>query len=88
MSAAGNYNARIGYEQLLEFDLCSLEPNRTSIIANSFITKMTYLVNANSPGILGHVTTNSCPFREHEEFIWLHSCLEENENYAGFIVSD
>ncbi len=25
--------------------------------------------------------------REHEEFIWLHSCLEENECYAGFIVS-
>lgn len=25
--------------------------------------------------------------REHEEFIWLHSCLDENEAYAGFIVS-
>lgn len=24
--------------------------------------------------------------REHEEFIWLHSCLEDNEAYAGFIV--
>nr|CDP98242.1 BMA-SNX-6 [Brugia malayi] len=24
--------------------------------------------------------------REHEEFIWLHTCLEENEAYAGFII--
>ncbi|MFH4983232.1 hypothetical protein AB6A40_009941 [Gnathostoma spinigerum] len=24
--------------------------------------------------------------REHEEFIWLHSCLEDNEAYAGFII--
>lgn len=25
--------------------------------------------------------------REHEEFIWLHNCLENNDDYAGFIVS-
>ena len=25
--------------------------------------------------------------REHEEFMWLHGALDENENYAGFIVS-
>lgn len=25
--------------------------------------------------------------REHEEFLWLHSVLDENESYAGFIVS-
>lgn len=25
--------------------------------------------------------------REHEEFLWLHGVLEENESYAGFIVS-
>lgn len=25
--------------------------------------------------------------RQHEEFIWLHDRFEENENYAGFIVS-
>ncbi|CAD6186659.1 unnamed protein product [Caenorhabditis auriculariae] len=24
--------------------------------------------------------------REHEEFLWLHTVLEENENYAGFII--
>lgn len=24
--------------------------------------------------------------REHEEFIWLHSCFEENEAYAGYII--
>jgi len=24
--------------------------------------------------------------REHEEFIWLHSSIEENESYAGMIV--
>ncbi|VDK55753.1 unnamed protein product [Cylicostephanus goldi] len=24
--------------------------------------------------------------REHEEFLWLHSVLDENESYAGFIV--
>jgi sorting nexin-5/6/32 len=24
--------------------------------------------------------------REHEEFIWLHNCLEDNEEYAGFII--
>lgn len=25
--------------------------------------------------------------REHEEFIWLHGCFEENEAYAGYIVN-
>lgn len=25
--------------------------------------------------------------REHDEFIWLHNSLEDNEEYAGFIVS-
>lgn len=25
--------------------------------------------------------------RQHEEFIWLHDRYEENENYAGYIVS-
>lgn len=24
--------------------------------------------------------------REHEEFIWLHNYLDNNEEYAGFIV--
>ncbi|CEF68865.1 Sorting nexin 6 [Strongyloides ratti] len=24
--------------------------------------------------------------REHSEFIWLHNCLEENKDYAGFII--
>ncbi|KAL3083049.1 hypothetical protein niasHS_010851 [Heterodera schachtii] len=24
--------------------------------------------------------------REHDEFIWLHNCLEDNEEYAGFII--
>lgn len=24
--------------------------------------------------------------REHEEFIWLHTCLVENEIYSGFII--
>ncbi|CBW44402.1 PX domain-containing protein [Caenorhabditis elegans] len=24
--------------------------------------------------------------REHEEFLWLHGTLEDNENYAGFII--
>lgn len=26
--------------------------------------------------------------RQHEEFIWLHDRFEENESYAGFIVSE
>lgn len=25
--------------------------------------------------------------RQHEEFIWLHDRFEDNEEYAGFIVS-
>jgi hypothetical protein len=25
--------------------------------------------------------------REHDEFVWLHNCLEDCEDYAGFIVS-
>ena len=25
--------------------------------------------------------------REHEEFVWLHDRLVEEENYAGFVVS-
>jgi sorting nexin-5/6/32 len=24
--------------------------------------------------------------REHEEFLWLHDAIEENEEYAGYIV--
>lgn len=26
--------------------------------------------------------------RQHEEFIWLHDRFEENESYAGYIVSN
>lgn len=25
--------------------------------------------------------------RQHEEFVWLHDRIEENEDYAGYIVS-
>lgn len=25
--------------------------------------------------------------RQHEEFVWLHDRFEENEKYAGYIVS-
>lgn len=25
--------------------------------------------------------------RQHEEFVWLHDRYEENEEYAGYIVS-
>lgn len=25
--------------------------------------------------------------REHEDFVWLHDRFEENEKYAGYIVS-
>ena len=25
--------------------------------------------------------------RQHEEFLWLHTVLEDNEEYSGFIVS-
>ena len=25
--------------------------------------------------------------RQHEEFVWLHDRFEENEEYAGYIVS-
>lgn len=24
--------------------------------------------------------------RQHEEFIWLHDCLEDNDQYAGYII--
>lgn len=24
--------------------------------------------------------------RQHEEFVWLHDCLEENDQYAGYII--
>lgn len=30
--------------------------------------------------------SESLVVREHEEFMWLHHCLESNEDYAGFIV--
>lgn len=26
--------------------------------------------------------------RQHEEFVWLHDRFEENEEYAGYIVSN
>lgn len=29
---------------------------------------------------------NMSVVRQHEEFIWLHDCLEENDNYAGYII--
>jgi len=25
--------------------------------------------------------------RQHEEFVWLHDRIEENDDYAGYIVS-
>lgn len=29
---------------------------------------------------------NMSVVRQHEEFIWLHDCLEENDQYAGYII--
>lgn len=27
-----------------------------------------------------------CVVRQHEEFVWLHDRIEENDAYAGYIV--
>uniref|UniRef100_A0A1I7X0N2 Protein kinase domain-containing protein n=1 Tax=Heterorhabditis bacteriophora TaxID=37862 RepID=A0A1I7X0N2_HETBA len=35
---------------------------------------------------LNDMRSETSVVREHDEFLWLHSVLEENENYAGFIV--
>ncbi|KAF8386314.1 snx-6 [Pristionchus pacificus] len=46
--------------------------------------KVKYTVHSKST--LGDMKPETSVVREHEEFIWLHSCLDENENYAGFII--
>lgn len=30
--------------------------------------------------------SNMSVVRQHEEFIWLHDCLEENDTYAGYLI--
>uniref|UniRef100_A0AC34PU78 PX domain-containing protein n=1 Tax=Panagrolaimus sp. JU765 TaxID=591449 RepID=A0AC34PU78_9BILA len=45
--------------------------------------KYTVHTKTNLPAFLKHEMS---VVREHEEFIWLHNCLEDNEDYAGFII--
>ncbi|CAJ0929701.1 unnamed protein product, partial [Mesorhabditis belari] len=47
--------------------------------------KVKYTVHTRTKGITDMKAETSV-VREHEEFMWLHSCLDENENYAGFII--
>lgn len=35
----------------------------------------------------GFAKKDFCVVRQHEEFVWLHDRIEENEEYAGYIVS-
>lgn len=35
----------------------------------------------------GYAKNDFFVVRQHEEFIWLHDRFEENEDYAGYIVS-
>lgn len=35
----------------------------------------------------GYAKSDFCVVRQHEEFVWLHDRFEENEEYAGYIVS-
>lgn len=35
----------------------------------------------------GYAKSDFFVVRQHEEFIWLHDRFEENEDYAGYIVS-
>ena len=35
----------------------------------------------------GFAKSDFCVVRQHEEFVWLHDCIEQNEDYAGYIVS-
>lgn len=35
----------------------------------------------------GFVKQDNNVVRQHEEFVWLHDRFEENEEYAGYIVS-
>ncbi|CAI4222609.1 unnamed protein product [Auanema sp. JU1783] len=46
--------------------------------------KVKYTVHTKTT--LTDMKVESSVVREHEEFIWLHSVLDENENYAGFII--
>lgn len=35
----------------------------------------------------GFAKTDFCVVRQHEEFVWLHDRIEENDDYGGYIVS-
>ncbi|CAJ0582576.1 unnamed protein product, partial [Mesorhabditis spiculigera] len=47
--------------------------------------KVKYTVHSRTKGF-PEMKGEASVVREHEEFIWLHSCLDENENYGGFII--
>lgn len=34
----------------------------------------------------GFAKNDFCVVRQHEEFVWLHDRIEENEDYGGYIV--
>lgn len=36
----------------------------------------------------GFAKTDFCVVRQHEEFVWLHDRIEENDDYGGYIVSN
>lgn len=48
--------------------------------------KVKFTVHTKS-SLQGFKKTDFSVVRQHEEFIWLHSSLVENEEYGGYIVS-
>ncbi|KAI3422205.1 hypothetical protein GPALN_012736 [Globodera pallida] len=61
----------------------SLVVNITDALSEREKVKYTVQAKTNSPEF---TKTEMSVVREHDEFIWLHNCLEDNEDYAGFII--
>uniref|UniRef100_A0A915PVE2 PX domain-containing protein n=1 Tax=Setaria digitata TaxID=48799 RepID=A0A915PVE2_9BILA len=65
----------------VKFDICYLG----GLIEEYSIPNVKYTVHTRTT--LPEFSKNEVSVvREHEEFIWLHTCFDENESYAGFII--
>uniref|UniRef100_A0A7E4VSU7 PX domain-containing protein n=1 Tax=Panagrellus redivivus TaxID=6233 RepID=A0A7E4VSU7_PANRE len=66
----------VNLEGILQVDISDALSERDKV-------KYTVHTKTNLPGFMKEEMS---AIREHEEFVWLHNCLEDNEDYAGFII--
>jgi len=61
--------------------------NETEKLVYFFLLSINNVVNAEQTTLPEFSKPEFSVVRQHEEFVWLHDRFEENEEYAGIVVS-